>query len=241
MKRLLVIVALLALVQLAGAAEQQAKKQTKGKAQTAQHAARTHASAGQVQGTANRKVNAYSKPAHSNVAASNNLTRTQSNRINTNVAKQTNARVARNKVGTVGTRKFVVSGGNHVSFAAARNFNWHVRHDRGWWAAQGYPLVRYGGGYWFWNNGWWYPAYGYDPYYNSYVYDGPIFGYGNVAPGDVTSEVQRALSYQGYYRGPMDGILGPMTRRAIERFQVDHGLAVTAAIDEQTLASLGLA
>ena len=42
MKRLLVIVALLALVQLAGAAEQQAKKQTKGKAQTAQHAARTH-------------------------------------------------------------------------------------------------------------------------------------------------------------------------------------------------------
>jgi len=32
-----------------------------------------------------------------------------------------------------------------------------------------------------------------------------------------------------------------MTRRAIERFQVDHGLAVTAAIDQSTLASLGLA
>ena len=62
-----------------------------------------------------------------------------------------------------------------------------------------------------------------------------------VAPGDVTSEVQQALADQGYYRGPIDGVLGSMTRRAIERFQADHGLAVTAAIDQPTLSYLGLA
>src|SRR5439155_1132327 len=68
-----------------------------------------------------------------------------------------------------------------------------------------------------------------------------IFGYGYAAPGDVTVEVQRALAQRGYYYGPIDGILGPGTRRAIQRYQIDRGLAVTAAIDEQTLYTLGLA
>jgi len=57
----------------------------------------------------------------------------------------------------------------------------------------------------------------------------------------VTVEVQRALAQRGYYYGPIDGILGPGTRRAIQRYQIDRGLAVTAAIDEQTLYTLGLA
>ena len=256
MKRLLVVIALLAFVPLARAEQQQPKKQTKGKPQAAQRAATAPASAGRVQGTGGRRKNTNVKPVHSNAGAPTNVNRTHLNRTQTNVANQTNATgVTRNKVGAVGTRRFVtgsnnvgtvgarrfVTGGNNVSFAAARNFNWHARHDRGWWDSQGFPLVLYGGGYWFWNNGWWYPAYGYDPYYNNYVYDGPIYGYGNVAPGDVTSEVQQALADQGYYRGPIDGVLGSMTRRAIERFQADHGLAVTAAIDQPTLSYLGLA
>ncbi|MBV9007585.1 MAG: peptidoglycan-binding protein [Verrucomicrobia bacterium] len=61
-----------------------------------------------------------------------------------------------------------------------------------------------------------------------------------MSPGDVTSQVQEALAQQGYYNGPIDGILGPETRDAILRFQADHGLAATAAIDEPTLDSLGL-
>jgi putative peptidoglycan binding protein len=36
-------------------------------------------------------------------------------------------------------------------------------------------------------------------------------------------------------------ILGPATRNAIQRYQINRGLAVTAAIDEPTLATLGLA
>jgi peptidoglycan hydrolase-like protein with peptidoglycan-binding domain len=45
----------------------------------------------------------------------------------------------------------------------------------------------------------------------------------------------------GYYDGPIDGILGPMARDAIAAFQADNGLAVTAAIDEPTLATLKIA
>jgi len=269
MKRLLVIIiALLAAMPLARAAEEQPKKQAKGKAHPVQHAATAPRSATHIQGTGGRKMNAHAataprpathmqgtsgrkmnanvKPVHSNVNASTNVSRTHLNRTQTNVVKQNNQfNVNRRNnvvVNTGGNRRFAVYGGrNYASFGAARQWNWHQRHDRGWWRSQGFPIVLYGGGYWFWNNGWWYPAYGYDPYYSNYVYDGPIYGYGNVAPGDVTSEVQQRLAQQGYYQGPIDGILGPMTRRAIERFQVDHGLAVTAAIDQSTLASLGLA
>jgi hypothetical protein len=160
MKRLLMVIALLALVPLARGAEEQPKKQTKGKPQAAQHAATTKAtgSAAHMQATAGRRMNANVRPVRSNAVAPTNVSRTRLNRTQTNIARQTNATsVTRNKVGTVGARRFVTSG-NSVSFAAARNFNWHVRHDRGWWAAQGYPIVLYGGGYWFWNNGWWYPA-----------------------------------------------------------------------------------
>jgi len=49
------------------------------------------------------------------------------------------------------------------------------------------------------------------------------------------------LQRDGYYSGPIDGVLGPMTRQAIAAFQADHGLAITSAVDEPTLASLGLA
>ena len=262
MKRLLVIIiALFAVAPLARAAEEQPKKQAKGKAQPVQHAATAPRSATHVQATGGRRTNANFRPVRSNAAAATNVSRTrlnrtqtsrvqtnriQTNRTQTNVVKQNNQfNVSRRNnvvVNRGGNRRFAVYGGrNYASFGAARQWNWHQRHDRGWWRSQGFPIVLYGGGYWFWNNGWWYPAYGYDPYYSNYVYDGPIYGYGNVAPGDVTSEVQQRLAQQGYYQGPIDGILGPMTRRAIERFQVDHGLAVTAAIDQSTLASLGLA
>ena len=168
------------------------------------HAATAPRPATHMQGTSGRKMNANVKPVHSNVNASTNVSRTHLNRTQTNVVKQNNQfNVNRRNnvvVNTGGNRRFATFGGrNYASFGAARQWNWHQRHDRGWWASQGFPLVLYGGGYWYWNNGWWYPAYGYDPYYSNYVYDGPIYGYGNVAPGDVTSEVQQRLAQQGYY------------------------------------------
>jgi len=53
--------------------------------------------------------------------------------------------------------------------------------------------------------------------------------------------VQVALRDQGYYAGAIDGLVGPQTRAALAAFQRDHGLVVTAAVDEPTLVTLGLA
>jgi len=190
--------------------------------------------------TSNQQVvkKSYVKPGHSNVAANTNYN--QQNIQRTKKSKQTNVVTNNNAQWNKKAYKQFKRSGNEWSYSAAQRWNWRQRHDRDWWRRSNYRLVRYGGGYWYWNSGWWYPAYGYDPYYSHYVYDGPIFGYGYAAPGDVTVEVQRALAQQGYYYGPIDGILGPGTRSAIQRYQINHGLAVTAAIDEQTLYTLGL-
>src|SRR5262245_30929762 len=91
----------------------------------------------------------------------------------------------------------------------------------------------------FFDAGYWYAAWGYYPY-AYYPYDGPIYGYNDLPPDEVITNVQTQLYYEGYYDGPIDGILGPDTRAAIADYQADHGLAVTAAIDEPTVESLGL-
>ena len=129
------------------------------------------------------------------------------------------------------------------SFAVANSDVIRVRHDRAWWVAR-FPhtrFVRFGGGYYYWGNGYWYPAYGYDPSYSTYIYDGPIYGSNNYAPGQVIDSVQVALRAQGYYHGAVDGVFGPQTRAALAQYQRSHGLIVTAAIDQPTLVTLGLA
>ena len=121
---------------------------------------------------------------------------------------------------------------------AFRNYNrqWH---DRGWWRSHYDRIIFVNNGWYYWNAGYWFPAWGYAPYV-SYVYDGPIYAYNGLPPDRVTVSVQEQLAQAGYYDGPIDGILGPMTREAIAAYQADNGLAVTSAIDEPTLATLGL-
>jgi hypothetical protein len=113
-------------------------------------------------------------------------------------------------------------------------------HDRGWWGGRYSRIGLFGGGYYYWDNGFWYPAWGYDPGYSYYPYDGPIYGYNNLPPDQVVANVQSALQEQGYYHGEVDGLLGPLTRAAIADYQRDHGLYITSAVDEPTLASLGM-
>ena len=124
-------------------------------------------------------------------------------------------------------------------YAVFRNYHreWH---DRGWWRGHCDRIVFVSGGWYYWNAGYWFPAWGYDPY-AYYAYDGPIYAYNGLTPDQVTVDVQLRLQRAGYYDGPVDGILGQMTQEAIAAFQADNGLAVTAAIDEPTLATLGLA
>lgn len=129
------------------------------------------------------------------------------------------------------------------SFAVARTRVVRVAHPAWWWRAH-YPhttFVLFGGGYYYWWGGYWYPAYGYSPIYNSYAYSEPIYGYGNLEPGQVIENVQVALRDQGYYPGAIDGLIGTQTREALAAYQRDHGLVVTSAIDEPTLVTMGLA
>jgi len=123
-------------------------------------------------------------------------------------------------------------------YAAFRNYHrqWH---DRGWWSSHYNRIIFVSGGWYFWDGGYWYPAWGYGPD-SYYPYDGPIYGYGNLTPDQVVVEVQTQLRRDGYYAGPIDGVLGPMTRQAIAAFQSDHGLAITSTVDEPTLSTLGL-
>lgn len=114
------------------------------------------------------------------------------------------------------------------------------RHDRSWWRSRYNRFALFGGGYYFLNNNYWYPAYGYDPYFTQYSYDAPIYAYDDQDPGEVIANVQRALRQQGYYRGSLDGTYGPMTRRALLGFQRDNGLPVSGQIDEDTLGALGM-
>ena len=115
-------------------------------------------------------------------------------------------------------------------------------HDQGWWQANyAANLLLIAGGWYYWNAGYWYPAWGYDPAYSYYPYDGPIYSGANRRPFDeVVADVQASLQEQGYYQGEVDGLMGPLTRQALSDFQRDHGLITTAALDEPTLSSLGL-
>jgi hypothetical protein len=114
-----------------------------------------------------------------------------------------------------------------------------VWHDQGWWHSHYNNIVFVFGAPYFWNAGYWFPAWGYSP--NAYyAWDGPIYAYNNLPPDQVIANVQSALQEQGYYHGEVDGLIGPLTREAVANYQRDHGLYETAAIDQPTLESLGM-
>ena len=115
-------------------------------------------------------------------------------------------------------------------------------HDEGWYRSRYSRVELIGGGYYFFNNGYWFPAWGYSPSAQYYAYDGPIYvGSRAVPPDQVIADTQALLQQMGYYTGEVDGLLGPLTRQALAAYQADQGLTTTASIDQPTLDSLGLA
>jgi hypothetical protein len=52
-------------------------------------------------------------------------------------------------------------------------------------------------------------------------------------------KLQQTLDKVGYNPGPIDGVLGPKTRAAIQSYQKDHGLQETGVADYETLLALG--
>ena len=115
------------------------------------------------------------------------------------------------------------------------------RHDESYYHSHYSRVELIGGGYYYWNNGYWYPAWGYNDSHQYYAYDGPIYVGHRAEPLDrVIADVQGVLQEMGYYKGEVDGLLGPLTRQALTSYQEEQGLAPTAAIDEPTLDALGM-
>ncbi len=76
-----------------------------------------------------------------------------------------------------------------------------------------------------------------NPYYGSAYYGNPY--YENRDPrSSATKAVQSALARRGYYRGPIDGALGPETRNAIRSFQAHQGLPITGQMDGRLIRAL---
>ena len=136
-----------------------------------------------------------------------------------------------------------ISGSEHwqgTQYTVFRSYR-PQQHNQNWYHSH-YPRIELiAGGYYFFNAGYWYPAWGYQPSAQYYVYDGPIYAGSRAEPPDrVIADVQAVLQEMGYYRGEVDGLLGPLTREALTAYQTDNGLYTTAAIDEPTLNALGI-
>jgi peptidoglycan hydrolase-like protein with peptidoglycan-binding domain len=56
--------------------------------------------------------------------------------------------------------------------------------------------------------------------------------------GDDVRQAQKALRAQGFYHGAIDGLYGPQTRSAVDRYQRKNGLRDTAQLDADTMARL---
>ncbi len=171
--------------------------------------------------------------------------------FNTRTSAQANARLAAGRI--PGTRAQALNN-NRERMVAQHSANWRRNWDRGrdhWWNGRRCH---------FRNNVWviyeplfWYPytyGYGYYPYgsYNSTYYDDSYASdedepavYSNQqesGDGSRVSDVQSALAREGYYDGPIDGRLSNATRKALRRYQGDHGLQVTGGINRAVLQAL---
>ena len=140
-------------------------------------------------------------------------------------------------------------------YSADWHRDWDRHHDH-WW--HGHRCHFVDGSWFIYDIGfdpydYWYPydyyAYDYYPYeYNADAYEGDSADYYGQGAYDSSEQyadstvagAQEQLARQGYYRGEVDGVFGPATRRAIMRYQSDHGLRVTGTINTDTLHALGL-
>ena len=150
---------------------------------------------------------------------------------------------------------------NHVFARRSANWqrNWDRRHDH-WWHGHRCHFVNgswiiFDFGFYPWWPYWYgydyypydYYPYGYsaDPYYSgpsqdeSYYDDGG-YGSSDQSLDSTVAAAQEQLTRQGYYRGDIDGVLGPQTRRAVLHYQRDHAIQPTGALTSDTLQRLGL-
>ena len=104
----------------------------------------------------------------------------------------------------------------------------------------GYPYGGYyGGGYYggggYYNSGYYGNGYYGGGYYGARGYSSPGYasysygsGYGHQSS---VARLQQQLARAGYYRGSIDGIMGPRTRYALRAYQHDHGAGTYGMTD----------
>jgi hypothetical protein len=87
----------------------------------------------------------------------------------------------------------------------------------------------YGAGYYgnsYYGNGYYGGGYSGNGYYgNGYNRSNYYQGYGYNGNRSRVVRLQQQLARAGYYRGPIDGIMGSRTRYALRAYQHDHGTA----------------
>ena len=66
------------------------------------------------------------------------------------------------------------------------------------------------------------------------------YGYASPRGNSMDAAVQQALARAGYYNGPIDGSLGPVSKQAIANYQSDRGMRVTGTPNNSLITSLGL-
>ena len=128
--------------------------------------------------------------------------------------------------------------GHSFAFHSGVHYGSHYWHGGHWYGGRrhGYP---------YWDGVWWYgdPYWNVDPYYYYDDNDGDYSDAETLPPDAVGSQqtgiaVQKELAKLGYYHGPIDGMIGPETRKAIRWFQSEDKLPVTGLIDSATLKGL---
>ena len=143
------------------------------------------------------------------------------------------------------------SGNWHRDWDRNRDHTWNGHHCRfinGSWVIFDfgfYPWWPYGYPYDYYADDYYGYPYGYDPgYYDSGAYQSGEYygqnGYGDENANSTVAAAQERLARDGYYRGEIDGIVGPETRRAVARYQSNHGLRVNGNLTPDTLGALGL-
>jgi hypothetical protein len=143
------------------------------------------------------------------------------------------------RTGTVRNRSRVYVGGSRYGYS------YPYRSYGSYGYGYGYPYYSYGPSVSF---GFGYPySYGYYPYdyYGTQPYSYGYYGhnrpaYNTYANGSIVIQVQSRLTRAGYYRGAIDGVMGPRTHYAIQAYERDHGLRVDGTIGGQLLRNMGL-
>jgi hypothetical protein len=233
--------------------------QLKGQGQ--HHALNTHNSNARVVQSNTRGKVKHSRATTASQLKLNNSSQSKGQGQRHALNAQNNSNVQSSTKGKVTSQHFALSNSPNPKIASAKfsqnhriqgSQNWQGQrygafqnyrgqwHNQGWWNSNFNRIVLISGGWYFWNAGYWYPAWGYEPAVAYYPYNGPIYAYNNLPPDQVVSNVQSALQAEGYYQGEVDGLLGPETRAALANYQQAHGLYTTEAIDEPTLESLGM-